>query len=352
MFQLILTACLAASSGVCVPIVLPASETAVLADCQSNAARISQAWLADHPTLTGDATECLPAESLPALDLQEVAPGIHVHLGRPVQLEEAPDGRIANLSVVIGERSVAVVDSGVSRAQGQALYVAIRRLTDLPISHMILTHMHPDHALGASVFKEAGASIVGHAAMPVALELRAGTYLDNIERLLPPTEVLGTSVVLPDSTVADSADIDLGGRNLTLHAAQTAHTDNDLWVRDDMTNTVFSGDLVFRELTPILDGSLTGWLHWLDMPLEPMPRLIVPGHGNIAHNWEEATQPQKQFLKALADATRRQINEGVSMSEAVPSIVNSLQIMQKQWNSFEASAARDATAAYKELEWE
>ena len=56
--------------------------------------------------------------------------------------------------------TVAVIDPGGSRAIGEGLYVAIRRITDKPISHVILSHMHPDHIYGAEVFAAAGAEII------------------------------------------------------------------------------------------------------------------------------------------------------------------------------------------------
>lgn len=352
MFHLILTACITGSSEDCAPILLPEAETGTRTECEAQAERIADAWLKDRSGLIGAGTECQPTEELTALPLQQVAPGIHVYLGDPVQMEDSADGKIANLGAVIGEASVAVIDTGVSRAQGQELYAAIRRLTDLPVSHAILTHMHPDHALGTSVFKEAGAEILGHAAMPMALDVRAQSYLDSIARLYPPEEVIGTEITLPDRTVADRDSIDLGGRGLSLQAAGTAHTDNDLTAFDEATGTLFAGDLVFRELAPVIDGSLIGWLEWLEVSPKPTPRVIVPGHGAVTDSWAEAIGPQTEFLTALRDATREAIAAGAPMSEAVPQVTKSLQDKKDAWNSFSETAARDATAAYKELEWE
>lgn len=352
MYNLILTACLAGSPVDCGRILLPEAETASQAECEALAERFARDWLKKRPELTGDGATCEPLSELPALPLQKIASGLYVFLGEPVQLEQSANGHIANLGVVIGTDSVAVIDSGVSRKQGQELYAAIRQLTDLPISHVILTHMHPDHVLGTSVFKEAGAEIVGHAALPTALEYRAQTYLDNIAELYPPQEVIGTGIVLPERTVAERDIIDLGDRELLLKAEGTAHTDNDLTVFDRKTETFFSGDLIFRELTPVVDGSLNGWLEWLEVAPSPIPRRIVPGHGRIAERWETAVAPQTEFLTLLRDSTRAAIAEGLPMSGAVAVISQSLQSVEDGWNSFEQTAARDATAAYKELEWE
>jgi quinoprotein relay system zinc metallohydrolase 2 len=351
MFELIMTACLAASSQTCGPILLPAGRAETFDECAASKARIGALWITTHPTLLGVKLDCLASADLPVLDLKRGAEGVYYSLGQPVQLEGSPDGRIANLGVVIGQ-TVAVIDSGASRAQGQELYAAIRRLTDRPISHVILTHMHPDHVLGTQVFVEAGAKVVGHRALGPALEMRAQTYLDNMRRLYGDRTMLGTEITFPDILVDDRMEVDLGGRKLTVIAARTAHTDNDLTVLDDETGVLFAGDLIFRRLTPVVDGSLTGWLEWQSTMPEPAPRLIVPGHGDVAGSWSEAVTAQNTFLNALAQSTRARIAEGEPMSEAVPLIVGDLASFASEWSAFPETAARNATAAYKELEWQ
>lgn len=351
MFHLILTACLAGPAPDCAPVLLPQGDGADLAACQAHSARIAEDWLAAHPQLVAGGLDCLPNAALPAADLQQLAPGVFVQFGQIAQMEGSPDGRIANLGVVIGQ-TVAVIDAGVSRAEGQALYVAIRRLTDRPVSHLILTHLHPDHILGAGIMSEAGAEIVAHAALPAGLDVRGAVYLDNIQRLYPPAEWIGTQVVPPDRTVAEPAQIDLGGRQLHLTPAGPAHTDSDLTVFDPDSGTLFTGDLVFRGLTPVVDGSLRGWLDWMEQAPRPAPRIIVPGHGPAARTWEDAIGPQRLFLKALSDAVNQAIETGSPMSRAVEDIANALEYMKDDWQAFPQTVRRNATAAYKELEWE
>lgn len=352
MFHLIIGVCLAASGGDCGQILLPQGDSPDLAGCQGRAADLARAWLADNPDLTGGAVECRANADLPAAELRRIGPGIHVHLGSSHQMEDTPDGRIANLGVVVGRDGVAVIDAGVSRAQGQALYVAIRRLTDLPVRHLVLTHMHPDHVLGAEVMAEAGAEITAHHALPQALQTRADSYLGALARLYPPPEWVGTRVVMPDVTVQDRHVIDLGDRSLTLRAWPAAHTDSDLTVLDSATATLFTGDLLFRDLTPVLDGSLRGWLAWMDSDPAAGVALIVPGHGPVSESWADSVAPQQNFLKALAAETIAAIDAGLALSQAVPVIAKALQPMQNSWNSYQETVARNATAAYKELEWE
>lgn len=351
MFELILTACLATASQQCGPILLPQGRAETAALCEDGKERITQAWLASHPALVEAGATCVTQDDLPALPLREIADGVYMFAGQPVQMEGSPDGHIANLGVVIGD-SVAVIDSGVSRAQGQQLYAAIRRLTDRPISHVILTHMHPDHVMGTQVFVEAGAKVVGHRALSQSLQLRGAGYLDGLVRLYGDKAILGTELSRVDIAVVDQMRLDLGGRELRLTPTATAHSDNDLTVFDPVAGVLFAGDLLFRQLTPVVDGSLTGWLEWQSEMPQPMPRVIVPGHGDIATSWEEAVTAQADFLNALAEATRRQIDLGLPMSEAVPEIVEDMAPLSPGWAAYPETVARDATAAYKELEWQ
>lgn len=351
MYHLILTACLTGNSGECLDILLPEGDGATLEACQAEAARISADWITNHPGIDGGTTACLPNADIEAVALREIAPGVLFRQGIVDQITADNAGRIANLSVVIGDDSVAVIDTGSSRAEGQALYAAIRRVTDKPISHAILTHMHPDHSLGASVFSEAGAMLVASDRLPPSLEARAQTYLDNMSRILGPNEMIGTNVVIPQTTVEQQLQIDLGRRILQLQAVPTAHTDNDLTVRDMTTNTLFTGDLVFRGLTPVVDGSLNGWLHWLGTPPEEA-ELIVPGHGEVSTSFDEAVADEQRLLTGLRDSVRAAIDRGESMTDAVPQIVTEMQPFAQDWSAFAETIARDATAGYKELEWE
>ena len=354
MFHLVLAACLAADPDACAPRLLPAGEAATRQDCEAGGAAIAAEWLAAHPDLiakAGAATRCVDTAALPALKVQEIAPGIFVHQGATEQLSPANRGRIANLSFVIGD-SVAVIDAGTSRAEAEALYAAIRQRTDKPVSHLILTHMHPDHIMGAELFAEAGASITADARLPEAVARRAPIWLQSIPEQIGAGEFAGTRIAAVDETVADTGTIRLGGRDLRLSAAPRAHSGNDLTVFDIQTGTLFAGDLIFQGLTPSLDGSVNAWLDWLARPPEPAPARIVPGHGPVGDDWATATAPTRAYLTALRDAARDALDRGIPLSRAVARITAQMQPIAANWRDFDATTARNAAAAYAELEWE
>lgn len=350
MHVLILTACLTAAPGDCAPRLLPATAVPDAESCRAQADSAAAAWIAAHPGLTARDWDCLALASVPALEVRELAPGIHVHPGAPGPLSPDNRGGIANLSFVVGTDRVAVIDPGGSREQGEALFAAIRRVTALPIGPVILTHMHPDHIGGAEVFAEAGAEIIADARLPAALDARRATWMDSIPAQIGAGAWAGTVLIPPTRTIGAPAQVDLGGTVLTLTPVPTAHTDTDLTVRDQRSGTLFTGDLVFRGLTPVLDGSLKGWLAWLSSP--PDAALVVPGHGPVAGSFDEAAAEESRYLAALRDAVRAALGAGQGLSQAVPAIVAAMAPEELGWADFDATTARNAAAAYAELEWD
>ncbi|MFC5441984.1 quinoprotein relay system zinc metallohydrolase 2 [Rhizobium halophytocola] len=283
------------------------------------------------------------------LSVSEVAPGVFVHEGKVEEVSPDNAGDIANLGFVIGDTSVAVIDAGSSRQIAEVLYAAIRTVTEKPISHLVLTHMHPDHVMGAAVFREAGATIVGAATLPRALADRAETYNENTRRDMGDRAFLGTTIVMPDRLVEGGMQIDLGRRRLVLQTWPTAHTTNDLTVLDADTGMLFAGDLLFDRHTPSLDGSLIGWLAVLDDMKTLDARRVVPGHGRPLLPFPDALEPEKRYLDTLARDTRAAIAAGSPLSAATKGIAAG---ERENWRLFDLYNPRNATTAYTELEWE
>jgi quinoprotein relay system zinc metallohydrolase 2 len=339
--ELLVEVCLADRPEVCAARLVPQAACDVAA---------AEGWAAARPGLVLRGARCAPLAEGPApLAVEEVAPGVFVHEGAVALASEANGGDIANLGFVIGERAVAVIDAGGSRAIGEALYAAVRARTALPIRWLVLTHMHPDHVWGASVFADAGAEVVGHARLGAALAARGASYAAMLERDLGPAGTIASTLPAPDVAVGDRLALDLGGRSLLVRAHPTAHTDNDLTVLDAATGTLFAGDLVFDRHVPTLDGSLLGWIELLDaLAAQPAAR-VVPGHGAPALPWPAGAAPTETYLAALADETRKAVAAGESLGDAAPRIGARL---GDGWALSEVFSPRNATTAFHELEWE
>lgn len=281
------------------------------------------------------------------LGLREVAEGVFVGAGRPEETSPGNLGHIANIGFVVGESSVAVIDTGGSPAVGERLRDAIRETTGKPVSVVINTHMHPDHVFGNAAF--AGIPVAGHRNLERAFATRADTFRQRLAEVLGEEEAARTVPVRVDLPVADILEIDLGGRILELRAWPTAHTDNDLTVYDRRTGTFWLSDLLFLERIPALDGSILGWLQVMkDLAAVPAAR-AVPGHGPVAAEWPAALDPSRRYLSGVVQGVREIIKAGGGITDAVERVSPG---ERANWRLFDDYHPRNVTSAFAELEWE
>jgi quinoprotein relay system zinc metallohydrolase 2 len=283
-----------------------------------------------------------------ALTVREVAPGIFIFAGQAALMTRENAGAIANVGFVIGENAVAVIDTGGSMREGRQLMAAIRAQTDKPIRFVINTHGHPDHVFGNAAFVNDGTIFVGHKNLPRALATHGPFYIDNFRRIMGNELIDEVRIVPPTLLVESSLTLDLGARPLTLRAWPTSHSDNDLTVFDGQSKTLFAGDLVFLDHIPVLDGSIRGWLAAF-VELKTLPaQHVVPGHGPIGE-WPAALSDERRYLDTLASEVRALIARGAPIKVAAETAAAS---ERPHWKLFDDYNARNATAAFSEIEWE
>ena len=281
--------------------------------------------------------------------VSEVAPGVFVHQG--IHALYAPDnlGNISNAGFVIGNDSVAVIDTGGSAIIGAQLSNAIRSLTDRPVRYVINTHMHPDHIFGNAPFKAGNPEFVAHKNLARGLAARSDRYMTRNKDLLGEEAFKGIEIIMPTKAIDGVTSLDLGGRVIELSPQKTAHTDNDMTIRDVKTDTVFLGDLLFAGHVPTIDGSIRGWIAVMDQLAKTPAARVVPGHGPASMGWPEGAEPLRHYLNTLATDVRDLIKNGKTISDAMKSAAQS---EKDAWQLFDDYNARNASAAFAELEWE
>jgi len=288
------------------------------------------------------------SSALPPLPVKQIAPGIYLHLSQHHWPDRDNHGEIANIGFIVGDKCVAMIDSGGSPQQGIALRSAIKQTTTKPVCYVINTHVHPDHIYGNIAFKEPGIQFVGHHKLARAMASRGGHYLGRAEELLD-IHINQDNIIPPDLQVKDGMTLNLGNRELLLTAHPTAHTDNDLSIYDKTTDTLWAADLLFLEHIPVIDGSIKGWLAELERLEKNHYKLVIPGHGKPVTDWPASMLPQKAYLADLAKDIRALIKQGKTLEQAV----NSVDLSAKDhWQLFDQFHRKNVTIAFAELEWE
>ena len=270
-----------------------------------------------------------------------------MHLGRQLALDAPGHDDIANIGFIVGERCVAVIDTGGSPRVGRELRAAIRERTALPICYVINTHVHVDHVLGNAAFKQDKPSFVGHSALADAMSRSRDFFIQEYGGDLD-APASTDQIVGPDRSVEHESVLDLGHRPIRLHAWPTAHTDCDLTVYDERTSTLWTGDLLFRRRLPALDGSIKGWLAVID-GLPRKVRLAVPGHGDITPDLAAALAVERSYLQSLLEGVRRELADGKSMQDALANVGID---ERSGWLLWDEVHPRNVARAYEELQWE
>lgn len=283
-----------------------------------------------------------------SLKIEQIATGVYVHHGQHKDLNAGYGGDICNTGFVIGEKGIAVIDTGGSPKVGSQLREAIRKVSKLPILYVITTHVHPDHSLGNAAFKQDKPVFVGHGKLAEAMALRREAYLRNQAEWVG-ADATGTELIPPTLAVASTQEIDLGGRVLRLTAHPVAHSPADLSVFDTASKTLWTGDLLFVERTPSIDGNIPGWLEVIEQLRATPAQHFVAGHGSTGKALGTALDDEKRYLSALLADVRNAIKQGQSMEQTIPTAAGS---ERGKWLLFDAVNRRNVALLYPQLEWE
>jgi len=223
---------------------------------------------------------------------------------------------ITNSSFVIGDRSVAVIDTQVNRPSAVELLRNIRAVTSKPIEFVINTHYHWDHTNGNALFKKEGAMVVSSkltkefmvARAPRQKEFLAGRGFE-----------LGEDPFLPEKTFENELELDLGNMPLRLFFAGSAETDDATAIHVVKENVVMSGDTVMTGSFPIFgqpvwDEGLQGdgqWQKTIRRLVSLKPAHIVPGHGPLAH--EKEIELFLRIQNYFVDEVKKLIGKGYDL---------------------------------------
>ena len=261
-------------------------------------------------------------------DPQEIAEGVWIVRDHRIWL-------VPNIAIIVGKDAALVVDTGLGPANGERVLELARRLAGSRRLFLTLTHFHPEHGYGAQVFRP-DATVIYNRAQREELVEKGARYIELFKQTQSKAaaEALdGTRIVMPHFIYEGSkAELDLGDRQVELHATGTAHTRGDQLVFLPKEQILLVGDLIEERMFPIfpwfppadVDIDSARWIATLEGMQLFHPRLIVPGHGDpgdlrIALNLATHIRDVGRQVKALRlrGASGKQI-----LAECKPKIIS------------------------------
>jgi glyoxylase-like metal-dependent hydrolase (beta-lactamase superfamily II) len=225
------------------------------------------------------------------------------------------EGSGGNIAVLTGPDGKVMVDGGIGVSRPQLLK-ALDSLGNEPITHLINTHWHFDHADGNEWLHAAGAKIIA--------QENTRKHLSEIQRVedwdynfLP-----APSGAVPSEVFDKEHSMKLNGASLALKHYGGAHTDSDISVAFGEANVLHVGDTYWNGIYPFIDystgGSIDGTITASDANLaaSSSDTIIIPGHGKPVSNRAELKE-FRDMLVAIRDNVAKLKQQGKSRDETV-----------------------------------
>ncbi|TQF27111.1 cyclase [Bradyrhizobium sp. UNPF46] len=225
------------------------------------------------------------------------------------------EGSGGNIAVLTGPDGKLLVDAGIGVSRPQ-LSKALAALGGEPITHLINTHWHFDHADGNEWLHAAGAKILAHENTRKHLSI-----VQRVEDWDYNFLALPASAV-PAQVFARDHHLKLNGSSIAMKYYGPAHTDGDISVMFAEANILHAGDTYWNGIYPFIDystgGSIDGMIAASDanLAMANNDTIVIPGHGKPVSNKAEL-QEFRDMLVAIRDNVGNLKKQGRTRDEAV-----------------------------------
>ena len=263
---------------------------------------------------------------------------------------------VGNSSFIVNDNDVIVVDDHVSPAAAWVLLQEIKEVTGKPVTTVINTHFHFDHAHGNQIF-EPTVQIIGHeftrrmllgnsvamplyqnylAAMPGqidALRKRSASEADPAAKATLQTQLqvaennFASQKELkptpPNVTLSTQMTLYRGNREIQVRFLGRGHTAGDVVVFLPNERVVMTGDFLTSGLSNMSDSFPEEWVASLDALKKLDFDTVLPGHGDaftdkakidyfqayLRDVWSEVGHLKKQGVSAAEAAKRADLTK-------------------------------------------
>ncbi len=199
------------------------------------------------------------------------------------------------------------------------------------IGNLVNTHANGDHTHGNGLCTNA--EVIASAASAREMEVTTPEVMQGFINAAPSMGETGEYIQaifgafdfndvaekLPTKTFSGEMQLQVGGKNVDLTEVGPAHTRGDVLVHVPADRTVFTGDILFIEGTPIMwAGPVANWIRACDLIIEMDAEAIVPGHGPITDT--KGVKKVQEYLNYINQEAQKRFDAGLSVRDAAHDI--------------------------------
>lgn len=302
---------------------------------------------------SGYAADDTPADNYPESLLYnkpiKVADNVYSAIGATQPYTYHNAGHNNNLSFIIGDKSVLVVNGSSSYLLAQALHDEIKKITNKPVSHVVNENGQLHAVLGNNYWKTQGATIIAHVDAQTEVTAHGA---EDLVRMKGFNKERGdhTALVPFDQTFDKEMTIDLGGITAKLMYFGPSHSAGDISVYIPEREVVLAGDIAFhRRMMPIFEGTnTTNWLNtWKTFSAFAKDKTLVPGHGEPT-DFATIDQTTRGYLMFLQAEVRKLLASGGTLADTHKID----QSAYRHLHTYQELSATNAMRVFTELEME
>lgn len=248
--------------------------------------------IATAPRITAfaeDLNDFLKGPPVPDIEPMQLSENVWMIHAKEVFPTPRNLGMMCNITFVVTDDGVVVLDSGGSLQIGEMAIRMIRTVTDRPVVAIFVSHYHGDHWLGNHAFvNEYGDDlpIYAHPHTKTEIEGVQGDLWRSLMERWTEGATLGTRVVAPNRDTEHGDEYRFGDVTLRIHHYGVAHTPSDLSLEVVEDRLTYVGDVAMeRRIANMDDGSFQGSLDYLDaLVASAKSEIWIPGHGQPTSN--------------------------------------------------------------------